>query len=188
MPASDAVMILCGLFVLSWVVAAAWAGQTVGSMAPGPLRPLYGAGAAAGLALVLAGWAWPWTHERLWAEMPVIDWLLVAVCAAAFAFCWWARIHLGALWSAGVARKEGHRVVDTGPYAIVRHPIYTGSILAGFAWAAVRARPLAIALAVLYAVFMSIKARHEERFLREELGPDYDEYSKRVPRLVPFIH
>lgn len=187
MPASDAVMVLCGLFVLSWVAAAVWTQRTVGSMAMGPLRPLYGAGVVAALALIVASRVWPWMHERLWPERPAFDWLMFAVCAAGFAFCWWARIHLGALWSAGVARKEGHRVVDTGPYAIVRHPIYAGAILAGFAWAAVRARPMAFALAIAFAVFIGIKARYEERFLREELGGDYDEYSKRVPRLVPFL-
>lgn len=187
MPASDAIVVLAGLFVLSWVAAAVWAGRTVGSMAPGPLAPLYGAACAVVVALIAAGWAWPWMHERLWPEMPLLDWLMFGVCAAGFAFCWWARIHLGTLWSAGVVRKEGHRVVDSGPYAIVRHPIYSGAIVAGIAFAIVRARPLPIAIVVAFAVIIGIKARYEERFLRDEFGDAYDDYSRRVGRLVPFL-
>ena len=187
MVASDAVMVLAGMFVLSWIAAAAWAGRTAGAMDMGPLRPLYGVAAAVSFALAFSSWAWPWVHERLWAEMPVLDWLMFGVCAAGFAFCWWARIHLGKLWSAGVVRKEGHRVVDTGPYAIVRHPIYSGAIVAGFAFAIVRARPLAFGVAIAFAIIIAIKARYEERFLRDELGPEYDAYSRRVARLVPYL-
>lgn len=54
----------------------------------------------------------------------------IAVMIAGFAFCWWARIHLGRLWSMRVTKKEGHHVVDTGPYGVVRHPIYTGILVA----------------------------------------------------------
>ena len=47
---------------------------------------------------------------------------------AGLAFCWWARLHLGAMWSGTVTRKDDHHIVDTGPYGLVRHPIYTGLI------------------------------------------------------------
>jgi hypothetical protein len=66
---------------------------------------------------------------------------MVALTLAGLLFTWWARIHLGRLWSSDVARKADHHVVDTGPYGIVRHPIYTGILVASTATAAVRATP-----------------------------------------------
>lgn len=47
---------------------------------------------------------------------PLLAWALLLVVVAGIAFCWWARVHLGALWSDTVTRKEGHRIVDSGPY------------------------------------------------------------------------
>jgi protein-S-isoprenylcysteine O-methyltransferase Ste14 len=94
---------------------------------------------------------------------------------------------LGRLWSGFVSRKEGHRVVDTGPYRLVRHPIYTGIDAASFAVLVVKASPLALAGFVLVVWGYWLKARIEERFLREELGSEaYDAYARRVPMLVPF--
>src|SRR5689334_14396588 len=51
----------------------------------------------------------------LWGENAAVGWLLVAAELAAFAFAWWARIHLGRLWSGMITIREGHHVVDTGP-------------------------------------------------------------------------
>jgi protein-S-isoprenylcysteine O-methyltransferase Ste14 len=186
MTPSEAVIALVTVFILSWLVSAMWAGQVSASMPPGPQRPLYGAALVALVAIFGAGWLVPGWDQRLWPELPAFEWVMVAVCAAGFAFCWWARIHLGHLWSAVIDAKTDHRVVDSGPYGIVRHPIYTCAIIAAIAFAAVRGRPASILLAFWFGIVFSLKARLEERFLRGELGPAYDEYSRRVPRLVPF--
>ncbi|HVU19321.1 MAG TPA: isoprenylcysteine carboxylmethyltransferase family protein, partial [Rhizomicrobium sp.] len=97
----------------------------------------------------------------------------------------WARIWLGALWSGQVTKKEDHRVIDTGPYRIVRHPIYTGILIAIYATAALKGTVLALAGALLITIGLWMKARLEERFLRDELGRDYDAYRTRVPMLMP---
>ena len=126
-------------------------------------------------------------YQPLWMLQPEVGWLMVALAVVGFAFCWWARLHLGRLWSGTVTRKEGHHVVDTGPYGIVRHPIYTGLLLAIFAMAAIRATPLALLGSLMIAVAFVLKARLEETFLGEELGREtYDAYRRRVPMLVPF--
>jgi protein-S-isoprenylcysteine O-methyltransferase Ste14 len=125
--------------------------------------------------------------KPLWALLPATAWGMVGVTVAGFVFAWWARIHLGALWSGAVTRKADHRIVDTGPYGLVRHPIYTGLIAAAFALAVVKATPIALTGAASMTLGFWLKARLEEDFLRAELGPEsYDAYRGRVPMLAPF--
>jgi protein-S-isoprenylcysteine O-methyltransferase Ste14 len=181
------VMALWALFIVSWIAAAVWAHRPTARMALGPLAPLYTAGGAASVLLVALNMGVPYMRGRLWPPLPLLDWAMVVLCALGLAFCWWARIHLGKLWSGGIDRKADHRVVDTGPYGIVRHPIYSGVIVAAFAFAVTRARPSAILLWLLITVFFSLKARMEERFLREELGEDYAAYGAKVGRLMPGV-
>jgi protein-S-isoprenylcysteine O-methyltransferase Ste14 len=133
----------------------------------------------------------PWAARRL-AAAPLWDvgydgaYALAALTLAGLLFAWWARIHLGRLWSGSITRKQDHRVVDTGPYALVRHPIYTGLIFALFATAIAQATARALAGAVLIAFGFWLKARAEERFLAAELGADaYGAYRRRVPMLMP---
>jgi protein-S-isoprenylcysteine O-methyltransferase Ste14 len=103
-------------------------------------------------------------------------------------FAWWARIHLGRLWSSGVTKKAGHYLVDSGPYGIVRHPIYTGILLAILATTAAKGTVLGIAGCLLVMLGAWSKARLEEQWLIRELGEDiYQSYRQRVPMLVPFV-
>lgn len=122
-----------------------------------------------------------------WQPSGAVAWSLVGVAAIGFVFTWWARIHLGRLWSASVTRKEHHRVVDSGPYHLVRHPIYTGIGLAAFATATLQGTPIALLGAAILIYGFYIKARIEERFLARELGDAYMQYAKRTPMLVPFV-
>jgi protein-S-isoprenylcysteine O-methyltransferase Ste14 len=116
-----------------------------------------------------------------------VQWVLFAVEIAGFSFAWWARLHLGTLWSARVTRKDDHRIVDSGPYGIVRHPIYTGIIAALLATVLAFAGPINIAGCAVLIVSFVLKARLEERFLKQELGAAaYEAYQPRVPMLVPF--
>lgn len=125
---------------------------------------------------------------RLWRWPAAVQWAMVVISGCGFAFTWWARIHLGKLWSSNVGRKADHHIVDTGPYGIVRHPIYTGITVASIATAALRATIGAWMGTALLTIGWYVKARLEERFLREQLGADnYDAYARRVPMLVPFM-
>lgn len=187
MTPTSAVISLCIAFVASWIGAALWTNRTAVRMPGRDQLPLYGATALAAVLLVIARLRLPALQVRLWPENAWFDWTMVAVCAIACAWCWWARIHLGKLWSAGVSRKEGHRVVDSGPYGIVRHPIYTGVIVGMFAFAAVRGTAFGLLFALVITLVFSVKARLEERFLRQEFGSAYEKYSHRVGRLVPFL-
>jgi protein-S-isoprenylcysteine O-methyltransferase Ste14 len=111
---------------------------------------------------------------------------LTGLVALGLAFTWWARLTLGDLWSSAVTRKESHVVVRAGPYRLVRHPIYTGLILALLSLGLQAGRPAAVAGALLMAVGFWAKARLEERFLSAELGEAYADFRSTTPMLIPF--
>ncbi len=124
---------------------------------------------------------------QLWRLGDALDWLMVVPTAAGLLFCWWARIHLGRLWSDLITRKAGHHVVDTGPYRVVRHPIYLGLIVAALATAIEKGTSFAMIGAAIMLLAFYTKARREERFLRRELGEDaYGAYARKTPMLLPF--
>ncbi len=188
-----AVNVLWGVWYVTWVAAVIWSDKTKIQMKTdmgGLHRILSNLGF---LLLFVPSDSIPPTWRALallsgaaWNEPNWLAWGLFALLAASFGFCWWARRHLGRLWSGFVTLKEGHRVVDTGPYGLVRHPIYSGVMAAALATALIRASPMALAGFVLVVVGFAMTARIEERFLREQLGGDaYDSYRRRVPMLVP---
>jgi protein-S-isoprenylcysteine O-methyltransferase Ste14 len=135
----------------------------------------------------------PWTaqalgEQRLWNPANVVVYILAALTLVGTLFTWWARIHLGRFWSNAITRKEGHRVIDTGPYGIVRHPIYTGLIGAMLATGIAVGTATALLGALLIGIGLWQKARMEEIFLTTELGADaYGSYCSRVPMLIPFL-
>ena len=181
---------LVGLWVtctVTWIGAALWAKQTVVALPNRALLPLYVSAVLVGLLLVVSRFLFPALRIRLWEENALLDWPMVAICAIGLGWCWWARVHLGDLWSAGVSRREGHRVIDTGPYGIVRHPIYTGGFVAIIATAVAKASLFVLLMALFIIIVFTCKAFLEERFLREEFGEPYDAYRQRVPMLVPLL-
>ncbi|MER8700574.1 isoprenylcysteine carboxylmethyltransferase family protein [Mesorhizobium sp. M1273] len=173
------------LWVVSWAAAAFWADRAEKRAGFGvelPSRAVMVLGTIL-LFIPAHGYAGP---LRLWTPNLAEAWICVALIAAGLAFAWWARLHLGRLWSATVTAKAAHRVVDTGPYRLVRHPIYTGLLLAILATMAAKGTVWGVAGAILITVGIVMKARLEEHFLRGELGRAYDDYARRVPMLVPF--
>jgi protein-S-isoprenylcysteine O-methyltransferase Ste14 len=172
-------------WIMSWVLAALWSRRTT-ARPPSSARLLdlgltiAGAGliafAARRRSLLGESWAFP---------MPV-EWVLSGLVLLGLVFTWWARLTLGDLWSGAVVRKEAHEVVRRGPYRLVRHPIYTGLILALLALAMQIGRPAGVVGAALIAVGLWAKARLEESFLGVDLGADYADYRRITPMLIPF--
>lgn len=195
-----AVYIPWGAWAATWIAASAWANRTLtvpGGTREWPYRVFTFGGFILLLTAVMGGEgglklprnaATALLFDRLWDFPAEVKWALVVVAALGFAFCWWARLYLGRLWSAKITRKEGHKVVDTGPYGLVRHPIYTGLLAAALATMLVKGSGHAILGFAMLVIGYWMKARLEERFLREQLGAvDYDAYANRVPMLVPFL-
>jgi protein-S-isoprenylcysteine O-methyltransferase Ste14 len=175
------------IFVIAWNVTARPA-TTIAT--PGARRErLYGLVIALGLTMIVVA---PFLLVRrgfqIWINPPLLAWGMLLVVAAGIALCWWAKLHLRSLWSDTVTRKEGHRVVDSGPYRLVRHPIYTGFIVIDLGLAILCGSALALVGVAVITVGLWLKARVEEQFLSEELGAAaYGAYKARTPMLVPRI-
>lgn len=105
----------------------------------------------------------------------------LAACAAGIAFAIWARKTIGRNWSGLVTVKEDHDLIQTGPYSIVRHPIYTGLILA-MAGSALAVHPSirSFLIVLIWSGFFFLKARREESVMIEEFGERYLEFRRRV--------
>ncbi len=176
-------------WAVSWTIARLWASRTEKRAGIGA-EVLFRALLASGGILVFA---FPssdhhFAQVQLWDLAGGLKWIAALLTFAGLGLTWWARIHLGRLWSDWVMRKADHHVVDTGPYRLVRHPIYLGLIVAGFATAIEKATSFALMGAAIVTLAFYTKARREERFLREELGENaYRDYSRRTAMLVPFV-
>lgn len=120
-------------------------------------------------------------------DIPALAWLGVPVTAAGHAFSIWARVHLGKYWSGTVALKHDHKIVDTGPYRLVRHPIYTGLLLSAFGSAmAAGTKEAFVGFAVMIVGYI-IKWKREENLMLQEFGPAYSDYMKRTKTIIPFV-
>ncbi len=195
---------LCGGWYITWWMAGVFASRAAA-------RPAWGGGlwhrvfAAVGVLLLFWSPSRPTGYEPRLAETlgadptqvlrwtqplvavpEAVGWALCGAIVLSFAFCWWARVHLGALWSGTVTTKADHRIVDTGPYRLVRHPIYTGVIAACFFTACIKASLPAFAGFGFIWLGFWMTARVEEKFLRQQLGAEgYDAYARRTAMLFP---
>jgi protein-S-isoprenylcysteine O-methyltransferase Ste14 len=138
---------------------------------------------------VLIGWnraPWGWLQQHLWsgAALPYVVGL--AMVCAGLAFAVWARVHLGRNWSGAVTVKEGHELIRSGPYALVRHPIYTGLLAAVLGTAIASANVSAtLGFAIITASILR-KLHREEVFMDETFPGEYERYRQEVPTLIPF--
>jgi len=113
----------------------------------------------------------------------------IAVFAAGLAIRWYAIAHLGRFFTVNAAIAANHRLVDTGPYGIVRHPSYTGALMAflGLALCLANWASLAALLVPIFLVFRW-RVHVEEAALIEALGEPYRNYMKRTKRLIPAVY
>ncbi len=120
------------------------------------------------------------------AVQPVLDVAGALVASAGAGLTVWGKLRLGRWFSATFGVKEGHELVTDGPYAITRHPIYTGVLLmlfgSAFAWGSL----LTLLLALLFSMTLYFHTVYEELLLEQHFGDAWRDYRRRVPRLVPF--
>src|SRR5271156_1882217 len=129
----------------------------------------------------------PWLYRQLWPQGLLPFWLGAAVTVAGLLFAVWARVHLGRNWSRSVTVKQDHELITSGPYAVVRHPIYTG-ILAGFLGMAIAISQVRgfLVFLLIFLVFW-IKLRMEEQWMRSQFGEAYATYARHTAALVPYL-
>ena len=124
----------------------------------------------------------PW--QKLY-QSDFYEFLGVALSIFGLLFAVWSRYHIGRYWSGLVTLKEGHKLIRTGPYALVRHPIYTGVITAMFGTAIVAGTLLGYSGMVGATLSFVFKFRREEAILLKEFGDEYRRYKEEVPALIP---
>ncbi len=101
-------------------------------------------------------------------------------------FAIWARVHIGRNWGSPMSQKNEPELVTSGPYHLVRHPIYSG-ILVGVLGTAVALGWLWLTAVVLGGIYFLYSATVEERYLTEEFPDAYPEYKRSTKMLIPFI-
>ncbi len=172
-------------WIASWIGAALWSGRTVKRDATWELWVYRVAITLGAILLFYSSYRFELLTE-IWHVGDGIAYALAGLTLAGILFAWWARLHLGRLWSSAITRKEDHELVNSGPYAVVRHPIYSGLIVAILATAAAQATVPAMIGATVVVLGLWLKARAEEHFLMQEIS-DYRAYRRRVPMLVPLL-
>ncbi len=111
----------------------------------------------------------------------------LAATLAGLVFAVWARFVLGRNWSGTVTMKQGHELVRNGPYRFVRHPIYSGFLLAALGTALIHGRGRDFVGFGLAFLGWWLKSRTEEKFMVELFDGEYVEYRRQVKRLVPYV-
>jgi protein-S-isoprenylcysteine O-methyltransferase Ste14 len=111
----------------------------------------------------------------------------LVITAGGLGFAVWARIHLGKNWSGSPAIRVGQKIIRSGPYRIVRNPIYAGILLGVTGTALALGTVWALCTIPLLLAAFLLKIHVEEQFLLEEFGEEYLQYKREVRALIPFV-
>jgi len=183
--ASELAAWLWTALMIVWLVL--WAGMKRAKKLETPFEMLQHA-----LPVVLGFWLlfgsldnWGWLNYRLLPKAPAVSLAGLALTAFGVAFSISARLSLGANWSGVVTLKKDHELIRTGLYRSVRHPIYSGILVAMIGTALIKGHLRGcLGFAVILVTFY-FKARREERFLRHEFGPGFDEHMRNTGMFLP---
>ena len=186
MPTATVCSTLWMIFGAVWLIA--WLKtKPTQQRAPIGSRLLYGVPVLAGSYLLVADNPVFSGGGRILPHDPALDASAIILTTAGIAFAIWARFSLGQNWSSAVSVKVGHELIRTGPYAWVRHPIYSGLLVALLGTACARAKPVGFLALALFATGFWIKSRMEEQFMRKTFGEDYLAYTRETGALIPKI-
>jgi protein-S-isoprenylcysteine O-methyltransferase Ste14 len=142
---------------------------------------------AAVLLLVLPGVPVLGLDQRFLPWSLAIVWVGLLLAAAGLLFTVWARRHLATNWSGDVTLKADHELIVSGPYALVRHPIYAGLLLGFVGSALALGQWRGIVAVALVGLSQWRKLRIEERGMRQLFGERYVDYEQQVSALIPFV-
>jgi protein-S-isoprenylcysteine O-methyltransferase Ste14 len=128
-----------------------------------------------------------WLNARFVPEAVAIHVLGVILVSTGLGFASWARVHLGRNWSGVITLKQEHELIRSGPYGLVRHPIYSGMLAAIFGTAIVIGEWRALIALLFFAAAVLRRVSVEERWMGEIFPDDYSRYRQEVPALIPFL-
>ena len=169
---------------VSWVVSASGNKPTAFRVNPGWRFAVLGL-TVVFIALVFA---FPETlRRRVIPFSTVTEWTGIVLCAAGVAFAIWARRTLGRNWSGNPTIKEGHELIESGPYRFVRHPIYTGILAAVVGTLLGGGKVDEVILLIASVAILSFKMSVEESLMMRQFPQAYPEYRKRTKALIPYI-
>ncbi|MHB8242096.1 MAG: methyltransferase family protein [Solirubrobacteraceae bacterium] len=126
-------------------------------------------------------------QAHLWHTGLVLGVATDCIVLAGGVFTVWARVTLGRNWSAEVTFKEDHELTESGPYALARHPIYTGLLVMALGTAIDYGRALGVPLFLAICAALWWKARQEEHVMSQHFPDAYARYRSRVRAIIPFV-
>jgi protein-S-isoprenylcysteine O-methyltransferase Ste14 len=175
------------VFWVLWVLPAVFGKRTVRRQATGSRILQLVLLLVAYVLIVNGALGWTWLNQRLVPEGRTSTAVGYGLLFAGMLFAGWARLFLGGNWSSNVTLKQDHTLVRSGPYRIVRHPIYTG-LLVALLGTAIAAGELRCFLGVLLAgIAWKIKSMSEETLMVQQFGDQYARYREEVKSLVPYV-
>ena len=146
------------------------------------------------IALVVIGWIW---GTSSWAKVTNHLWFLhfniygpvglagAVLCVVGIGIAIWARVYLGRNWSGSPSLKQDHELVTSGPYALVRHPIYTGIMIATLG--STLASPVWLIMFFVVTALFIWRVHVEEALMMHQFPTQYPEYKKRTWALIPWV-
>ena len=129
----------------------------------------------------------PWLMRHLYEPGRALEIFGLILCAGGIAFAIWARRYLGTNWSAQPTLKEGHELIMTGPYRYVRHPIYTGLLLAIFGTVLASGRIFDFLVLAYLVIDTHFKAKIEESLMLQQFPDTYPAYRAKIKAIIPFV-
>jgi len=185
---SEKFIILCWAIFLIYFVAAAFTVKRTVERQNGWLRVLMLAVLIVVIILLKRGTALSgYAGEVLWRQTLAVGIIADLITLFGLITMLWARIVLGGNWSASVTFKENHELIERGPYAFVRHPIYSGLLLMGIGTAIMSGRVGGFIVFIIFFLGLWLKSYQEERLLTKHFPDAYPNYKARVKALIPYV-
>jgi protein-S-isoprenylcysteine O-methyltransferase Ste14 len=125
--------------------------------------------------------------RRFVPDTSFVQWAGSVITTVGIGFAIAARLALGRNWSGVVSVKKDHQLIRSGPYAIVRHPIYAGLLLGILGTAVVGGEVRGLIALALATLGLRLKSLQEERFMNEEFDGEYQDYKKHVKAIIPLV-
>jgi protein-S-isoprenylcysteine O-methyltransferase Ste14 len=181
-PEAAVLWLFWAAFAATWVVAALFTKRTVERSAS-----FFGLVGALMLVALFALRRFHIADVELWPYSQPLGLIADVIAGLGLFMALWARFTLGRNWSGQVTFKEDHELITSGPYALARHPIYTGMILMLLGTAVLVGHSGAFMLGGAIAISLWLKSWTEEQLMIKHFGDAYRDYRRRVRALIPFV-